>query len=254
MRSLEELDRWIATKVKRLSGTQPQRRELLEIRRDILEDVRGHIEAKGGGKYVFPYNEVAIHLAAQDDAQRELLEAALAQEEALADDIRELLAEAGCPIPKNFQIVLDLDAAPFGVGYYNRKPRAEQPIAAIRPQAKLIVTKGNAEPLELDLAANRINLGRLKEVAGEKDGLRRRNDLAFDASETTVSREHGSVRYDAASARFRICDDQSARGISVFRDGRRIGVPRASSRGVQLQAGDEIHLGDACIRFEIEGS
>jgi hypothetical protein len=252
MRSLEELDRWIATKVKRLSGAAPDQRELLEIRRDILEDVRRHIQSKGGGKLVFPYNEIAIRLDAAG-TQREMLEAALCEEQALEGDIRELLNEASCPVPRGFLVSIDLDGAPFGVTFRNRKARAEQPSVAARPAARLIVTKGSADPVELGIAANRVNLGRLKEVVGEKDGLRRRNDLAFDASETTVSREHGYIRYDAASSKFRICDDKSARGISIFRDGRRIGVPRASNRGVQLHAGDEIHLGDACIKFEIEG-
>jgi len=82
MRSLEELDRWIASKVKRLSGA-PEQRELLEIRRDILEDVRRHIEPKGGGKHVFPYNEIAVRLAAQDDRQRQLFEGAFTEGEAL---------------------------------------------------------------------------------------------------------------------------------------------------------------------------
>jgi hypothetical protein len=254
MRSLEDLDRWIATKVKRFGGGEPQRRELLEIRRDILEDVRRHIQPKGEGKYVFPYNEIAIHLAAENEGQREMLEAALSNEQTLENDIRELLSEAGCPVPRDFQVSIDLDATPFGVSFRNRKAPAEAPAVGGRPAAKLVVTKGNADPAELEIAANRINLGRLKEVVGEKEGLRRRNDLSFDVSETTVSREHGYIRYEVASGRFRICDDKSARGISVFRDGRRIGVPRASSRGVQLQSGDEIHLGDARIRFETRES
>jgi hypothetical protein len=251
MRSLEELDRWIAAKVKRLSGA-PEQRELLEIRRDILEDFRRHIEPKGRGKYVFPYNEIAIRLAAKDDGQRQIFEGTFSEGEALAQDLRELLSEAGCSAPKNLRVILDLDAAPFGVAYHNRKSVAEQPRTANRPAAKLTVTKGSADPVELGIAANRVNFGRLKEIVAEKDGLRRRNDLAFDAAETTVSREHGHIRYDPSSGKFRICDDKSARGISIFRDGRRIGVPRASSRGVQLQTGDEVHLGDARFRFEIE--
>jgi len=251
MRSLEDLDRWIAAKVKRLSGTEPQRRELLEIRRDILEDIRRHIEPKGSGKYVFPYNEIAIRLAAEDEARRAMLDAALCEEQTLENDIRELLSAAGCPVPRDLLVVIDLDAAPVGVMFRTRKVRVEPPAAAVRPAGRLIVTQGSADPVELKITANRVNFGRLKEVTGEKDGLRRRNDLAFDASETTVSREHGYIRFDPASMKYRICDDRSARGISIFRDGRRIGVPRASTRGVQLQSGDEIHLGDARIRFEI---
>src|SRR5262249_54383595 len=121
MRSLEDFDRWIAEKVKRLSGAATERRELPEVRRDILEDVRRHIEPKGGGKYVFPYNEVAIHLAAEDDTRREMLEASLCDEQTLANDIRELLSEVGCPLSRDFQVSIDLDAAPFGVMFRNRR-------------------------------------------------------------------------------------------------------------------------------------
>ena len=252
MKSLEQLDRWIAAKVKRLSGA-PEKRELLEIRRDILEDVRDHIEPKGGGKYIFPYNEIEIHLAPEDEHQQQRFEAALAGDEGLAPDIHALLVEAGCPIPPDFGITIVPAAPLFGVLYRNRKSAPQKPAPAARPAAKLIVTQGSAEPPELAIASNRVNLGRLKEVVGEKDGLRRRNDVAFAATETTVSREHAYIRYDSGAGKFRICDGQSARGVSIFREGRRIGVPRASARGVQLQAGDEIQLGDARIRFEIEG-
>jgi len=257
MKSLEELDRWIASKVRRLASDvsgAPRSKELLEIRRDILEDVRGHVEPKGAGKCIFPYNEISIRLEADDDARRQLNEAAFAGDDTLEHDIRELLAEAGCTIPRNLRVAIDINAASFGVAYHNRKSNAEPVAAATRPPAKLIVTRGSAEPPEYVLASNRVNIGRLKEVVGEKEGLRRRNDVAFDASETTVSREHAYIRYDSGSGKFRICDDHSARGISIFRDGRRIGVPRASHRGVQLETGDEIHFGDARIRFEIEGS
>lgn len=252
MRSLEELDRWIATKVKRLSGA-PQHKEILEIRRYILEDVRSRIEPKGGGKYMFPYNEVSIRLGAADDAQRQLFDAAFAADEPLADEIRQLLAEAQCPVPRGFNVLIDPEAGSLGVTYSNRKALPHRPAAA-RPAAKLIVTKGNSDSPEHAIDSNRVNIGRLKEVVGEKQGLRRRNDVAFDASETTVSREHAYIQYDSESGRFRICDEQSARGISIFREGRRIAVPRASKRGLQLHPGDEIHLGDARIRFEIEGS
>jgi len=56
MNALEELDRWIAGKIKgwssRVSG-EPRGRELLEIRLEILERVRAEIEPKGGGRSVF---------------------------------------------------------------------------------------------------------------------------------------------------------------------------------------------------------
>src|SRR3954447_25391769 len=101
MKALEQLDCWIAEKVKnwssRVSGVR-RTREILEIRRDILEDVRDHIQPKGQGRRILPYNTIAIHIAAANQEQRELLEAAF-NHDGVAEDVRELLSEADCPVP-----------------------------------------------------------------------------------------------------------------------------------------------------------
>src|SRR5579864_3093916 len=106
MRSLEQLDRWIAGKVKnwssRISGT-PHGVELLEIRRDILEDIRDRIEPRGAGKNLFPYNSVSIQIAAENDEERDVREAAFSGSEGLEQDIAGLLQEAGCPTPSGFK-------------------------------------------------------------------------------------------------------------------------------------------------------
>ena len=146
--------------------------------------------------------------------------------------------------------VLAWTGRPFRIDYLNQR-HAEAPPAAERPPARLIVVKGEAGAAEYLIAANRINIGRLQEVISEKEGLRRANDVAFGEAETTVSREHAFLTYEPATGRFRICDDRSQRGTSIFREGRRIEVPKGSRRGTQLQSGDEIHLGDARLRFEI---
>jgi len=247
MRSLQDLDRWIAAKVKQhLAGAAPQRKELLEVRRDLLEDVRAHIEPKGAGKVLFPYNSLVAHIAVPTEDEAERLRAS---SEALEADVREFLVEAGCPVA-TLTLELDLqveEQTRFSVAYLRRA--VDPPKVSQRPAAKLVVLSGAAESPELDIAANRINIGRMKEVLSERDGLRRRNDLAFAESETSVSREHAYLVYDAASGKFRLCDYQSTRGTAVFRDGRRIEVPRASPRGIALQSGDEIHLGTARVQF-----
>ncbi len=255
MRSLEQLDRWIAGKVKnwtsRMAGA-PRGRELLEIRREILEDVRDRIEALGEGRCLFPYNTVAVRIVARDAEERQALEAA-----ALEQDIAELLKAADCAIPEGFTVsvaVLEDAAAasagrPFQIGYSNRKAAVAE--RGKRPPIKLTVLRGEADAAEYSLAAERVNLGRLKEVLGEKEGLRRINDVAFADTETTVSREHAYIRYDLDTGKFRVYDSGSQRGTSVYRDGRRVDVPRGPTRGVQLQAGDEIHLGEARVRFEV---
>jgi pSer/pThr/pTyr-binding forkhead associated (FHA) protein len=119
-----------------------------------------------------------------------------------------------------------------------------------RPNARLTILRGEANIPEFPIHSDRVNIGRLKEVTGEKDGLRRRNDVAFADTETTVSREHAYVRYDADTGKFRLYDSGSQRGTCVFRDGRRLQVPKGLAHGLQLRAGDEIHLGEARIVFE----
>ena len=244
MKTLEDLDRWISSAVKRWSSKlagPPQPKDLLEIRREILEDVKSHIQPKGEGRYVFPFTEVYIRMAAADESRAALYESA-----SIDDDIRALLKEAQASIP-TVRIEVAIDPAPgppFQIEYLRRK---SAPSAA--PAAKLTVNRGSAEPAELAITATRVNIGRLKEVATEREGVRRRNDVAFAETETTVSREHASIRWDPASSRYRIYDTGSQRGTSIFREGRRIEVPRASPVGVPLQSGDEIHLGDARLTF-----
>ena len=264
MKSLEELDRWIAGHVKRWSsraaGVKPSK-ELLEIRREILEDIRDRIEPKGEGKYFFPHNEVAIRIAAENEEQALVKRAAFSDDGGVERDIRELLVEANCRLPGSFRVAVEIvgDAElaasnrPFRIEYPRKKSAPTAKANTARPAAKLVVIRGSAEPAEFAIESNRVNLGRLQEVIGEKEGLRRRNDIAFAETEITVSREHAYLSFEPDSGKFRVCDCQSARGTRVFRGGRRIEVPRASTRGVQLQTGDEIHLGDARIRFEIPG-
>ena len=263
MRSLEQLDRWIAGKVKNWTGKVAggaQSKELLEVRRDILEEIRDAIQPKGGGKSVFPCNEVSVRIAAPDEREREVCRAAFAGEDGLESDIRELLAEAGCRIPAGFhlttEVVEDPELAwsnrPFRIAYATRKGGAEPRSAGgERPRAKLTVLQGEAEAREYQVAADRFYIGRMKEVVGDRDGLRRRNDLAFAETETSVSREHAYLRYDVEGGSFRVYDSNSQRGTLVFRGGRRLDVPRGAGGGVQLQSGDEIHLGNARILFEI---
>lgn len=264
MKSLEQLDSWIGNKVKTWSSRvarAPQSAELLEIRRDILGEFRDNIQPKGQGKKVFPYDTVAVRIAAQNAGQQTLLEGAFAQDNELEQDLRALLGEADCPVPSGFNVTVsvveDLAAAPFQIEYSNTNQPITaqvlpQPISIARPNAKLTVLRGQADPSEYSIASDRVNIGRLKEVVGDREGLRRRNDIAFAETETSVSREHAYIRFDAESGKFRLYDSMSQRGTSLFREGRRLETPKGPTRGVQLRSGDEIHLGEARILFEIQ--
>src|SRR5437016_8873587 len=111
MRTLEQLDRWIASKVKRLAtrfSGAPGAKEVLEIRREILEDIRDKIKPIGQGKTLFRYDSVAIRIGAQSGEEGGLRRAALSESGDLERDITELLTEAGCPIPAGFDVSVEV--------------------------------------------------------------------------------------------------------------------------------------------------
>jgi hypothetical protein len=263
MKSLEQLDSWISSRVRtwssRFSGA-PKSRELLEIRRDILNDVRDHIQPRGEGKCLFPYNAMSIHIGAQDATQQTILEEAFSHDNELQQTISALLAEAGCFLPAGLQVTVAVSQEPasqpdgpaFRIDYSNKKSDTTLPLQSVRPLAKLTVIRGQADATEYVIDSDRVNIGRLQEVISDKDGLRRRNHVSFAETETTVSREHAFIRYDAESGKFRLYDSMSQRGTNVFRDGRRFEVPKGPTHGFQLRSGDEIHLGGARLRFDID--
>ena len=139
----------------------------------------------------------------------------------------------------------------FDVSYSN-PPLSAPGADTIRIQ--LTILAGNAEKNQYDFAKHRINIGRLAEVLDSDMRLVRRNDIALKddstAENSTVSRAHAHLEYDPDSNCFRLFDDGSARGTMVIRDGSVIPVPRGNSKGILLQAGDEIILGKVRIRFE----
>ena len=261
MNSLELLDSWISERIRawtaRFSG-QARGPELLEIRRELLNDVRDQIRPAGNGRFIFPYSKVRVHLSAASEGQRQLLESAFAQSNDLEQEFQSLLSEAGCRIPQGFSVEVSIidDAAtaalarPFQIDYSNNQVTAAR-VEVPRPAARLTVLRGDAEPREYLIDSDRAYLGRLKEVVSETGSLRRRNDIAFAESETTVSREHAFISYDAEAGSFRLHDARSQHGTRIFRERRELRAPKGSAQGVELKSGDEIHLGAAQLKFEI---
>ena len=88
-------------------------------------------------------------------------------------------------------------------------------------------------------------------------GPSRRNDLAFtEDNETnrTVSREHAHVLYSQKTDEYRLFNDRTYRGdancaLWIVRDGLSRPVHRGT-RGTLLETGDEIHFGNAVVRFQ----
>jgi hypothetical protein len=113
------------------------------------------------------------------------------------------------------------------------------------------VLQGSATAPTYTFTAWPITLGRGAEVRDNRQQLLRLNHVAFvengDAVNQSVSRRHAHIDLDARTSRPRVIDDNSAQGTSIIRAGRGIAVPRGS-RGLGLQSGDEIVLGQGRVR------
>jgi hypothetical protein len=253
MKPLQNIDRWIGKTLERLSAQiagGPQPKEALEIRREILTEIRDKIEPRGDGEYLFPYQRMHVHIHAEDASRLETFQAAFLDDGGLEAQVKELLAEAGCKGDVSLTVeVTEAEGEPYVIEY-RRAPKPSEAAAAQvkRPAAWIHVLKGVTDKNEYYFSKNTVYLGRLKEVAGRDGSVRRRNDIAFDDAESTVSREHAHIEFEGG--KFRLFHDSGERPTRLFRDGRAVPVP-AIGRGAQLRSGDEIHLGEARLRFEV---
>jgi hypothetical protein len=172
------------------------------------------------------------------------------------------LRELGCDVPR-LHVKVGYVARPeadwarqeFYIDFM-RASAADLPVAAATttPEIRLTITNGSAEKPAYSLGLDRINLGRCAEVRDSRNRLIRTNHVIFkdgaDATNQTVSRCHAHIDYDVRTADYRIADDRSAHGTAIVRSGRAIDVP-AGARGVRLQSGDEVILGEARLRVRI---
>ena len=243
---------------------RPGTREPLEIVHAVVEAVQEEIRASGRGRRVFPFNAIALTILAPSRDARARFEAVFADGPPLRDRIVASLGAAACQVDD-----LDLSVA------YESKPRKQwrnpafhlefarvvkperqhrAPDPTSPPRVELTVLRGTAERRTYALASMRIDLGRCTDVRDSRHWLIRTNDVAFversgDVNQT-VSRRHAHISYEPVASCFRLHDDGSEHGTGIIRHGRTLAVPRGA-RGVRLESGDEIVLGDARVRVRI---
>lgn len=228
--------------------------ELLLVHRGILEEIGGKVQTVARGERVFPFPHVAVTLISADADRRAVFQAAFSEDGRLEKDIRETLEGAGCQIPRGFAVEVataETGDGPFEIAYSSERKAEPRPVAESTTPGKLTAIKGKTAQPEYTLAKSRTNIGRMDELTDSEQRVIRRNDVVFedgDEANATVSRKHAHVRVEAGE--YRICDDGSEYGTSIFREGRSIEVPAGNRRGEKLRAGDEIYLGRACLRFE----
>ena len=265
MSILRRFEREVDEKVRKLFASpagQAQGKEIVEIHRGILDDVVGKVQPPRRGKRGFPYNHLVVHIPVPDPARRAVFAMTFVDGDALTADLREALIEAGCDPPADLraEVVLsehdipDAAARGFHIVYQRRDPAPPEPQPFAGP-ARLTILTGKSVRQVHDIPACRVNIGRLDDVLDEQHRLVRRNNVVFedtdDAATATVSRAHGHIEFDAESGEYRLFDDRSAYGTTLFRGGALIHVPPGPGRGVALRSGDEIYFGRASARFEI---
>ncbi len=266
--------------VRRWTRPWPTGTEPMEIRRAVLDEVESRIVSAGGGKRVFPFNRLRIRLLAPGPREKDELEALVGDAWDLPAEIRERIAERGCPAPPDLDVNVEVtdEASPaFGDRRYRIDfERAERSIkpsppalptlasnvgtvampspSQDRPTLELTVLKGTATRKVYSFPAGRVHVGRMEEIVDDEGRVRRRNDVAFQEDgdiNQTVSREHARILYDEASGELRLRAESGASSTRIFREGRSIDVSGRDPRGVKIQSGDEIYFGRASVKVTI---
>jgi hypothetical protein len=232
----------------------------LEVRREILEQVESRIVVDASGNS-FPFGKIIVHLHPPTQALNDVFETAFLQDGSLKADIIEKLKDSKAQHPGEIEVGVEFgqvpDVAPaeasplFMLDFIKPDPLRKPEV----PETRLVILKGSAENPEYQLKKKRILVGRLLEVLDREGRMVRRNDVVFldNGSDvnSTVGRAHARIWFDNDRLEFWIMDEASRYGTRIIRDGRSIEIPGGNTRGIRLRSGDEIYLGQACLRFEL---
>jgi hypothetical protein len=236
--------------------------ELAEIRIAVLDAVKAKSH-RTSGKNIFPYNVVRINLLGVPEEQASVFRGEFLSSY-FAEELRSGLTRSNHRFPDDLRVEISTTTKLpaeneewLSVDTRMVEPPASQPAVPARQSATLLVLTGTANQTELKLEKNRINIGRTADVYHSAAGPSRRNDLAFaEDSEInrSVSREHAHIVYSPKTGEYRILNDRVYKGASncgiwIVRDGLSQAVHR-NTRGTVLEPGDEIHLGQAVMRFQ----
>ena len=251
------------TAAKKLTKSGP--REPLEIVHAIVDAVSREIQSSGRGKYTFPFNAVQVLVLAPSREVRDRLHSVLDGDSGVRRRIEEKLRAAGCASGVTVSLNYAARAQPnwrdpefhIKFAHVDVPPAATVVAPTTAPRLEISVFRGTAARRTYVFVEERIDVGRCAEVKDSAGRLIRTNDIAFaeGAGEInqSVSRQHAHIARQAGSPEFRLYDDGSVRGTHIVRNGKTLPVPRGA-RGVRLQSGDEIGLGDARLRIRIGAS
>jgi FHA domain len=242
----------------------PGAREAVELYHDALDQIARRATAGKRGDRIFPFNLITIELRAENAERKAVLET-LFDPGQLGDDIRATLKEERVTSAAELTVAVkypDDALVEMRVVCERGEPPQKAAAGSIVPPAvveivpaRLVTVTGVSSAAEFTLDRPRINLVREAEITDSLGRAIRRNELFFPEqapeANPSVSRAHAHIRFDAPSGEWRIFDDGSSIGTTLFREGRRIDVPAHAGRGVALRSGDEIYLGQVRLQFEL---
>ena len=244
------------------SGISKDAPELAEIRLAVLDAVKSKSH-RAGGKSVFPYNLIRIHVRGVPEEQSHVFRGEFLSKY-FSEEIKSGLTRASYRFPEDCEV--EIHSTPklpergeewLWVETAIQEARAQG--VQTRKAARLVVLQGAANQAEIGVTKARTNIGRTIDVY-RVDGPSRRNDLAFTEDNEinrTVSREHAHILFSKKTGEYRLFNDRwrkpgnksdSGCGVWIIRDGISQAVHH-NTRGTGLKPGDEIHLGRAVIRF-----
>jgi hypothetical protein len=266
-RKLEsQISRTLDVAVEGFVGRSP--RQPIEVVQAIVDCAEQQVQPAGRGRRVFPFNQLIVHVVAASRPDRARLAAVIEGPPSLQQRLSQRLSAAGCAAsPLDVQVVyvskpkpgwrtLEYHVAFDRVETSAHSDETESVSLTVEPtRLDLNVLTGMAERRTYTFTGGRIDIGRRAEVLDQQQRLIRRNHIAFvegDAdANRTVSRRHAHIAFIPNSREYRLRDDGSARGTAVLRNGRTIRVPEGA-RGIRLESGDEIALGEARLRVRIK--
>src|SRR5579884_2193192 len=235
---------------------------MAEIRLAIIDEIRGKAH-RVADRDVFPYNVVRITLRGVPEDQAGVFRGSFFAQ-LIEQEMRAALTKARCRFPSDLRAEVETSTQLPARGEQWLIVRTESREAAPAPTGprrtgRVVVVQGTANKQDVLLTKLRTNIGRPADVFRE-DGPSRRNDIFFPEDtqvNRTVSREHAHILYHKRENEYRIYNDRFYKpgqncGVWIMRDGLSHEVHR-TPRGTRLEAGDEIHLGSAVLRFQLDG-
>ena len=240
--------------------TAPAAVTALEIVQQAVDDIALQVHPSGRGRYAFPFNTVIVTFATPTPEHLARLDAICTGPPTLHERVVRRLVSAGCiaaDVDVSVRFADAVEPTWARPEFHLALARVDQSARPSRDPAlrvELIVTHGTADRGAYSFSSLPVALGRGADVRDGRQQLLRVNHVAFadngDEVNSSVSRRHARIELDADTRRPRLIDDNSAQGTSVVRLGKGIGVPRGS-RGLVLQSGDEIVLGQARLRVRL---